>query len=196
MEPPTFGFIGGHVAVDLVNTVDWRLDPNQSSEQLTDFWAVIEWSRQAGLLATEELDQLERDVLAHPRISAAELAAVLDLRETTYAVLTDQAVSAGHRIALAYAEGLSRAELAWRGGHWAWEDRALTLRSPRDRIVRAVVDLLTAPGGVDRLHQCEDAACGWIYLDTSPRRNRRWCSSADCGNRNRVRRHYRRHNQG
>jgi predicted RNA-binding Zn ribbon-like protein len=32
-----------------------------------------------------------------------------------------------------------------------------------------------------------------VYLDTSPRRNRRWCSAADCGNRNRARRYYARH---
>jgi len=40
------------------------------------------------------------------------------------------------------------------------------------------------------LHRCEDIACGWLYLDRSPRHNRRWCSAADCGNRNRARRHY------
>ena len=179
------------MAVDLVNTVDWRLDPDQSSDQLTDFLAVIEWSRQAGLVTTAEGSQLEREALAHPRISAAELATVLDLRETTYAVLIEQAVSTSDRITLAYADALSVAELVWSGGQWAWQDRTVSLRTPRDRIVRAVVDLLTSPG-VDRLHQCADAACGWIYLDTSPRQNRRWCSSADCGNRNRVRRHYRR----
>jgi predicted RNA-binding Zn ribbon-like protein len=27
----------------------------------------------------------------------------------------------------------------------------------------------------------------WVCLDDSPRHNRRWCVSADCGNRNRVR---------
>jgi predicted RNA-binding Zn ribbon-like protein len=32
-----------------------------------------------------------------------------------------------------------------------------------------------------------------VYLDTSPRHNRRWCSADDCGNRHRARRYYARH---
>ena len=58
-----------------------------------------------------------------------------------------------------------------------------------------MVGLLTSPE-VAALHQCEDAACGWVYLDTSPRRNRRWCVAADCGNRNRARRFYARQKAG
>ena len=37
---------------------------------------------------------------------------------------------------------------------------------------------------------CGDDSCGWVYLDTSPRRNRIWCTAAGCGNRNRVKRHH------
>ncbi|MEU8433825.1 CGNR zinc finger domain-containing protein [Streptomyces sp. NPDC029216] len=46
---------------------------------------------------------------------------------------------------------------------------------------------LTRRDDLDRLHQCEDAKCGWVCLDTSPRRNRRWCDTKDCGDRNRAR---------
>src|SRR5436190_1196254 len=45
-------------------------------------------------------------------------------------------------------------------------------------------DLLTSDSrGLVR--QCEDAGCGWLFLDRSNARKRRWCSMADCGNRNR-----------
>jgi predicted RNA-binding Zn ribbon-like protein len=66
------------------------------------------------------------------------------------------------------------------------------LSTPRDRVTRAVVDLLTT-AELAALHQCEDQACGWVYLDTSRRHNRRWCVASDCGNRNRARRFYARH---
>ena len=66
---------------------------------------------------------------------------------------------------------------------------SITLATPHDRIIRHVITLLTSPD-LGQLHQCEDAACGWVYLDTFPRHNRRWCSAADCGNRNRARRYY------
>ena len=69
---------------------------------------------------------------------------------------------------------LDRSRLAYAEDHWQWTEAELALTTPRDRVTRAVVDLLTSPE-VAALHQCEDAACGWVYLDTSPRRNRRWC---------------------
>ena len=37
---------------------------------------------------------------------------------------------------------------------------------------------------------CAGDDCRWAYLDVSRRQDRRWCSSADCGNRDRARRHY------
>jgi predicted RNA-binding Zn ribbon-like protein len=44
-----------------------------------------------------------------------------------------------------------------------------------------------------RLRECRDDSCGWLFLDRSRNGSRVWCSSADCGNRSRARRHYRRH---
>lgn len=43
-----------------------------------------------------------------------------------------------------------------------------------------------------RLRQCRDTTCGWLFLDRTKNACRVWCSSADCGNRARARRHYQR----
>ena len=43
-----------------------------------------------------------------------------------------------------------------------------------------------------RLRQCQDTDCGWLFLDRTKNGSRVWCSSADCGNRTRARRHYQR----
>jgi predicted RNA-binding Zn ribbon-like protein len=43
-----------------------------------------------------------------------------------------------------------------------------------------------------RLRECQDDDCGWLFLDRSKNGSRRWCSSADCGNRARAKRHYER----
>ncbi|MFF8290272.1 CGNR zinc finger domain-containing protein [Streptomyces sp. NPDC016309] len=56
-------------------------------------------------------------------------------------------------------------------------------------VARDAVDLLTDPATRARLRQCEGEACRRVYLDTSRGRRRRWCSSATCGNRERVARH-------
>jgi predicted RNA-binding Zn ribbon-like protein len=43
-----------------------------------------------------------------------------------------------------------------------------------------------------RIRQCLDGDCGWLFLDRTKNGSRVWCSSADCGNRTRARRHYER----
>ncbi|WP_246485921.1 CGNR zinc finger domain-containing protein [Kribbella qitaiheensis] len=43
-----------------------------------------------------------------------------------------------------------------------------------------------------RLRECQDDDCGWLFLDQSKNKSRRWCSSGDCGNRARAKRHYER----
>ncbi len=93
------------------------------------------------------------------------------------------------------AEAARERESSESPGKWAWQDPHLDLTTPRDRIVRATLDLVTRPE-LRLLHQCADKMCGWVYLDTSPRHNRRWCSATGCGNRNRARRFYERRHAG
>jgi predicted RNA-binding Zn ribbon-like protein len=57
--------------------------------------------------------------------------------------------------------------------------------------VHDVADLLTS-GDLDRVGQCADDRCGWLFLDVSRNGSRRWCSMEACGNRAKARRHYRR----
>jgi predicted RNA-binding Zn ribbon-like protein len=45
---------------------------------------------------------------------------------------------------------------------------------------------------LSRIGECESDTCGFLYLDTTKNRSRRWCDTRICGNRARVRRHRRR----
>jgi predicted RNA-binding Zn ribbon-like protein len=58
-------------------------------------------------------------------------------------------------------------------------------------IVKSAADLLLSDM-LDRVKQCEGDPCGWLFLDTSRNRSRRWCSMEDCGNRAKARRFYQR----
>jgi predicted RNA-binding Zn ribbon-like protein len=56
------------------------------------------------------------------------------------------------------------------------------------RIAADAVSVTTgAPAA--RLRQCAAHTCGTFFLDTSRAGNRKWCSSASCGNRVRVAAH-------
>ena len=49
---------------------------------------------------------------------------------------------------------------------------------------------LLASDDASRIGCCEADGCGWFFVDESPNRTRRWCSSEVCGNRERARRAY------
>lgn len=42
----------------------------------------------------------------------------------------------------------------------------------------------------NRVRECRNAECGWMFLDLSKNRSRKWCDMSDCGNLEKARRHY------
>ncbi len=187
-----FSRVGGHVALDLLNTVDWRLDPERSIERLSGMPAVLAWCRSMDLTSGREHSRLTVELSRHPRLADRAHHEVLAFREQFYDALMAHSAQATRMATDRYRDSLTRARLRHGDATWAWHDTALTLATPLDRIARAALDVLTDPR-LAHLRQCEDEACGWVYVDTSPRRNRRWCVASDCGNRNRARRFYQRH---
>jgi predicted RNA-binding Zn ribbon-like protein len=184
---------GGHPAVDLVNTVAWRGDPVRRTDYLIGYVDLLAWSWGGDLMSNGEAQKLvseaDRDAGAAKRV----LHEVTRLRESLHALWTAGASSPVDiaAIAAAYATARRRQDLHISGDRARWAERALTLRSPLDRLALTAVDLITTVA-ISRVNQCHDNACGWLFLDHSHRQNRRWCSTADCGNRDRARRHYRR----
>ena len=187
-SPRTFSLIGGHPALDLVNTVQWRLSPARFEEDLPGYPHVLAWAAQAGLLSKKDAATLAAVARDDPADADAESARVRELREAVYATLFHHAsptpVVDEYRDAIAH--GTLR--VGTPATQWSFP---VDLALPRRRIALAAFDVLTH-ADLTRLGQCDDADCGWVYLDTSPRHNRRWCVSADCGNRNRVREYYER----
>jgi predicted RNA-binding Zn ribbon-like protein len=49
---------------------------------------------------------------------------------------------------------------------------------------------------LNRVRQCSNPECGWLFLDNSKSSNRRWCSMSACGNRAKAHRHYLRQKGG
>ena len=58
-------------------------------------------------------------------------------------------------------------------------------------IVLAAAELLTSDRRT-QIHECGGEGCGWLFLDTSRNRRRRWCTMRGCGNRAKARRFYER----
>ena len=75
------------------------------------------------------------------------------------------------------------------GFTWAWNESEEALDQVLWPVVRSTIDLLTS-ADLGRVRECASEHCGWLFLDSSKNRSRRWCSMEACGNRTKARRHY------
>ena len=56
-------------------------------------------------------------------------------------------------------------------------------------VASALPGLISLRAERSRLKRCENPRCGWLFVDRSRNRSRRWCEMATCGNRAKARRH-------
>jgi predicted RNA-binding Zn ribbon-like protein len=56
--------------------------------------------------------------------------------------------------------------------------------------------LLAVEGRLERLKMCASEECRWVFFDRSKPGNRRWCSTALCGNRHKTRNYRQRQREG
>ena len=188
--------IGNHPALDLVNTVAWRLDPARTVDRLPDGVALVRWAAFVGLLDDAQAAAFTAELDHDPHADRRIVAQVRRTRERLYRVLQPMAVGAqptGADLATLHdglLDALGRAEVSTvLPLEWSTGLRAVT--DLPDELALTTWRLLEREDR-RRLRQCQDSDCGWLFLDRTKNGSRVWCSSADCGNRTRARRHYQR----
>ncbi len=94
------------------------------------------------------------------------------------------------------AHALGKLRLRSERGHYRWElgEKRRRLDDLLCPVVLSAADLLRSPR-LDRVKECRSDTCSWMFIDESRNRSRRWCDMADCGNRAKAKRFYRRHSQ-
>jgi predicted RNA-binding Zn ribbon-like protein len=174
--------VAGHLALDLVDTVD---DPDgpQRFDHLGSYADLLRWAQSVGVVDRSRAGTLSRAAAAHPREAGAALRKAHRLRGVLTDVFTAVATNAdpAHHWPLLRsfaADALAHAELAVVGDaralDWPGEELAALLWP----IATAAVQLLTAPE-LRRVKQCD--GCPWLFLDQSKNGSRRWCAMGDCG---------------
>ena len=195
---PAPGLVGGHVALDLVNTVSWRLDKNRRRDNLRDYAALIGWCQHAGLLDPGTAHRLLAEAPGHPRLTQQTVHDVRTLREHSHTLLGSLADDGEpHRVVVTppglralLLDALAHSELT--GPPMRWQLTPDQHPDIPQLLALQVLDLLQSPQ-LPLLRRCDGPGCGWLFLDRTRSHTRRWCSSSDCGNRERARRHYTRH---
>ena len=186
-----YQFVAGNLALDFVNTVAFRADPGKQMDRLRSIEDVRRWASQAQLPDCSAISPGSLDTAALRRIRA--------VREQLFAVFHAMAINDPiaadtlARVGNALHDCCAKQCLSMEGGEvrWTWGPDARCTDYLLYPVLTAATDLLTS---VSRglVRQCEDAGCGWLFLDRSNARTRRWCSMSDCGNRHKARKYYRR----
>jgi predicted RNA-binding Zn ribbon-like protein len=188
------------LCLDFTNTVNWHASEHPV-EELPSYTDLLAWAQKVGLVTEPEAQRLGRLAARHPAEARAVLERAHALREAVYRLLsatahaqpadpadldlinTELPISLVHSRLAPAAEGYAL--------HWPAQADAL------DRLLWPVAysaaDLLTRPELLARVGECaDDRGCGYLFLDMTKNRSRRWCDMKDCGNRAKARRHYER----
>lgn len=197
----TLKHVGGHPALDFVNTVHHWIGTGPERDYLGDYAGLLRWSRDAGVLGEREVRTLSRMVAAHPTAAVRAYRDACALRDALHELLQASVTARrpdpgrlrifnawyrralGARNVVADRHGRLRAD-------WDFGGDGLPLELPLLKLALSAVEFAqTAEPG--RLKECPaEPGCGWLFHDTSKNRSRRWCDMADCGNVAKARRHY------
>jgi predicted RNA-binding Zn ribbon-like protein len=199
-------FVGGRLCLDFVNTVAARAGVERAArpraiggsigrDKLADYRDLVLWSQLAGLVSEREAQALRTGARRHPSEAAAVFARGRTLREAIYrifrSVLRDAAPARSDMDLLNRELSRSRAaeQLVARKRGFVWEshDSGNALDLMLGPVALSTAELLTS-ADLEHTRECGGEECGWLFLDTSRSRRRRWCDMRDCGNLAKVRR--------
>ena len=197
-----FDMVASNLALDFTNTVGGRKHGSMAN-YLDSYQDVIGWSRQAGTLTAREAERLLEEAEEDPSGASEALRKAIALREAIYRIFS--AVAAGNEpseedlttLNALLSEAMSHSRVVARKGgfKWEWLGGDYELESVLWPVARSAAELLTS-GDLSRVRECSGETCGWLFVDTSRNRSRRWCDMSDCGNRAKVRRYYQRKRTG
>jgi predicted RNA-binding Zn ribbon-like protein len=192
-----FKLLGGHPALDFINTVhDWTV--SAPHDYLSEFADAIRFGEATGLLTRADVVRLRRRTphieLTRLRELRALLKQIFQMRLSGRAPsnmdlgkLSADLAEAARAMELIVATRTHRSRQVPVMRVIAAEKAGDALL--RLRIVEAAAALLVSDAML-RVKSCP--ACGWLFLDVSKNRSRRWCSMNTCGAIAKARRYYRR----
>ena len=193
-----FELIGGHVALDLVNTLDWRFRDGGAEELLTSYSDLIRFVEQTGLMQAGVARRLLRN---DPKGKAEKIvAAVRELREAAasilYAAVNGQNPQASwvRELGDFFRDAAKQEHLCWNGSKLVRElpQTAAQPEFPLWLLSLTVAEFMTSEQ-IHQLRECGNPECRWLFADTSKNHTRRWCDMKICGNRMKARRYKAQH---
>ncbi|HEX7924301.1 MAG TPA: ABATE domain-containing protein [Bradyrhizobium sp.] len=182
-------FFGGRVCLDFANTLDWRTS-NEPQELIPDYAALLSWSERRGTLPLAAIRKLKAHSASS--LAVATMQKAHDLRRDIWAIsdaLRDGRSADLRLVNQMLARAPRQPDLVRQERGYRHALAGTDVTEPLWPVLWSLTALL-ASDDASRIGCCEADGCGWFFVDESPNRTRRWCSSEVCGNRERARRAY------
>ena len=188
--------LGSRLCLDFLNTLDWR-GTEKSVEFLNTYQDLVVWSRYVGICTPGEARELAKTAKDREAQAQQVRQRAIGLRETIYRIFS--AISqnknpskedlTGFNQQLSTSMQTSQIVRIKDGYSWDTTGDKARLDWIFNPIVRSAAKLLVS-AELQNIKSCANPACGWLFLDTSRNKRRRWCDMQDCGNRAKASRFY------
>ena len=184
--------LGGDLSLDFVNTVhDRHEEPLRNL--LQNYLDLVTWIHFADAISNSQKQRLLRIGRENQGKADQIYKDALQLREAFYKfvvslIIQDEAPPTNIQLINQWlSRAFSNLELAQLDNRFVldWKTENFELESVLWPIIRAFADLITSED-LNRIKQCSN--CGYLFVDNSKNKSRRWCSMEICGNRVKARR--------
>jgi predicted RNA-binding Zn ribbon-like protein len=187
---------GGSLCLDFVNTVHCY-GCADIGEYLNTYKDLVAWSRHVGTISADEAKTLSHRAARHPAEAKSVHARAIELREAIYRIFTitlkgwahaeeDLAVFNDYLAGAFMQSAIVKTDDGFCLETMGNKARLDWMLNP---VIRSAADLMVSKE-LKQVKKCADPTCGWLFLDTSRNRSRRWCDMRDCGNRAKASRFY------
>ncbi|HEX7360137.1 MAG TPA: CGNR zinc finger domain-containing protein [Bryobacteraceae bacterium] len=179
---------GGHLALDFCNTAGEHL-ADHPEELLSDWESFLRWATQVALIGPESYFEL----LTSPK----PLDKIVQLREAIYRI--GLAFALRRRVSKHDIEFIRdrahvpRPNIEFRNNVGRWHPDPSNASEQLCGVLAGEALSLFCSPKAGRIGVCDGGKCGWLFLDESRGKRRRWCDMKDCGNRAKAQRHYEAH---
>lgn len=193
-----FRYVGGDRSLDFVNTTNW-LPGGLERDRFVTYGRVVEWAEGAEVVNAEVAGRLLDRAARRRRQAGAALGAALEARAVLRGLFVaglsgSPGAEVVDRFNILLSEAASRTRLVRTSSGGlvrSWSGFGDELESVFWPVIWSAVELASS-SDVARLRMCAGQDCGWLYVDRSRNRLRRWCEMSVCGTAEKNRRRARR----
>ena len=186
-------FLGGDLSLDFVNTVHDRHE-EPLRDLLQNYLDLVTWVYFAAAINKSQKEKLLRRGRENQGKANQIYRDSLQLREALYdfvvnTISHDEASPTNMQFINQWlSRAFSNLKLTQLDNRFVldWRTESFELESVLWPIIRSFSNLVTTDDH-NRIKQCSN--CGYLFVDNSKNKSRRWCSMDICGNRVKARRH-------